>query len=746
MPRRSEISPAAVRRSPRLSSAAEAQKSQPGDRRGLFSCLYSGKCDNPHDFSLNLDLLKLIPDYYEEALDRLPIHDMLPDAADQLMTSMGRYGLSLGLLDPASNIILNTIALLPRDLDLRMRPGTTTRRSKRRHRETWSGVSVASVLSLRRFMVRYFGCICEEQAMRYLHWARGDLARAVLLVAHDLYDSETPIANPVTQRTQAALKCGAICGSHPAPDVLVRLQASPIPQEWLDAAAPFLKQRGRKLTLDDVEIIVRMLRHLDGAPLDLQVKLLPDTGELAVYSRNFNQGQGQVATRHTSSVNHHGGDFSLVTFKVTRNGESLASLSPQLHSSRSMISSCLEDAEKAYQKRGLAKTCCGDACEYTESLRMRLHCTIHAIYLKAFTMLPPSTGQGLIRDILFAGHCYGPMDPVSNIIVNSIWHSIVYPLPFPEIKEYHIIDTLSMLRLETRSLEGLIALVRANSQSGCSMQRAMEHLSSQCCDLSEETHTLQQFAAAAAAARHPQYAALGPFLASLTPDVLNDLQRLMNIGPNGVIPHESLGQIEHFLRQKALTMDTEPPKVANLCEEAKGTLRRMKSYYGTMKLYLCSKLERLLQKYASEHPLDPKYALSVICGVVRDSESLDRDYYHVNFLAASNSATAGNQLFFAGLNWSYPGEQPKPDFCCPLPLTYTGRCYYGKGVARKIVYPDSVDFIASNQDITRRGTANTDGILYADLFFDFRSDAQFADDMRKYCERQKELLQEGDEY
>ena len=194
------------------------------------------------------------------------------------------------------------------------------------------------------------------------------------------------------------------------------------------------------------------------------------------------------------------------------------------------------------------------------------------------------------------------MDPVSNITVNSIWHSIVYPLPLSEIKEYHIIDTLSMLRVEVRSLEGLMALVRGNSESGCSTQGVMEHLSRKCCDLSEETHTLQQFAAAAATAQHPQHAALGLFLASVTPDVLNDLRRLLTTDTNGVVSCESLGKIEHLLRQKAVTLDPKPPKVAKLCEEAKETLVKMKSYYNRMKLYLGSELEKLLRKYASEHP------------------------------------------------------------------------------------------------------------------------------------------------
>lgn len=65
--------------------------------------------------------------------------------------------------------------------------------------------------------------------------------------------------------------------------------------------------------------------------------------------------------------------------------------------------------------------------------------------------------------------------------------------------------------------------------------------------------------------------------------------------------------------------------------------------------------------------------LSVICGVVAGSESLDRECHHVNFVAASKSGIALNQLFFAELNYSYPGEQEKTNFCCPLPMIYTGK-------------------------------------------------------------------------
>ena len=88
-------------------------------------------------------------------------------------------------------------------------------------------------------MTSYFGCITEEQATRYLHWAGADRARPVLLVEHDLYAAGLVLPGPASERTQAALRCAAMHVCHSAPDVLVRLQVSPLPRQRLLAAAPF---------------------------------------------------------------------------------------------------------------------------------------------------------------------------------------------------------------------------------------------------------------------------------------------------------------------------------------------------------------------------------------------------------------------------------------------------------------------------------------------------------------------------
>jgi hypothetical protein len=44
------------------------------------------------------------------------------------------------------------------------------------------------------------------------------------------------------------------------------------------------------------------------------------------------------------------------------------------------------------------------------------------------TALPASELRSCFhRSMLMASHCYGPLDPVSNIIVNTVWYDTVFP-------------------------------------------------------------------------------------------------------------------------------------------------------------------------------------------------------------------------------------------------------------------------------------------------------------------------------
>ncbi|CAM0907060.1 unnamed protein product [Alopecurus aequalis] len=545
----------------------------------------------------------LVVDIYAEAFDRLPFEGMPAEDSGKLLKAMRIGGLCVGLLDPVSNIILNTISVLPRDFQLANQPTPRCqRRSKRlagaaQPDYIWYSIGKSSCHSLVRFLVSYFGCLTDEQAARYLHWARADLALAVLLVEHDLYGADRELLNPASERTQAALKYAATLGWHPAPDVLVRLHTSPLPQQRLLAAAPFLKPGGRNLTLDDVNIFIEALRYQESASLDLQVNLLPDRREVIVHCRGLRPDEGELIHNINPAVNKE--DY-VITIKVERHGSHFASL----RDNKSIMSTFFKVIAKASQAGSHLKSC-GDACEYTESLKMRLHGMIHAFYLKAFTLLPPNFSRRLIRYILFAGHCYGPMEPVSNIIISSIWHSIVFPLPSVDSKSqvaYDILDPLSMLRVEDRSLKGLIALVKASS--GCSTQQAMEHLCFSCCHLSEEMRTAHGFATAAEAAKHPQPNELGSFLSSLRPHMMDYLRTLLSTTNGGTLSYESLDRVECILtnefRETAVPFTRH--KVAELCKVAKDTLLIRRSEYENLRLFIRSELAKVLKKYASEHP------------------------------------------------------------------------------------------------------------------------------------------------
>jgi hypothetical protein len=83
---------------------------------------------------------------------------------------------------------------------------------------------------------------------------------------------------------------------------------------------------------------------------------------------------------------------------------------------------------------------------------------IHLLYLEAISCIPKHELRSRHhRGLLKAGHCYGPCDPVINIILNTIWYDTMFP-PKQHF-EVAMICTKSLARMEVLSLCGLVAYV-----------------------------------------------------------------------------------------------------------------------------------------------------------------------------------------------------------------------------------------------------------------------------------------------
>jgi hypothetical protein len=94
---------------------------------------------------------------------------------------------------------------------------------------------------------------------------------------------------------------------------------------------------------------------------------------------------------------------------------------------------------------------------------------IHRYYLDAISRLRPAELRTtLARGLLVGGHCFGPLGPVHNIIVNSIWYAAAFPLrggaadteDDDEEEVRAILATDGIVRICHRSLQGLVASLR----------------------------------------------------------------------------------------------------------------------------------------------------------------------------------------------------------------------------------------------------------------------------------------------
>ena len=174
------------------------------------------------------------------------------------------------------------------------------------------------------------------------------------------------------------------------------------------------------------------------------------------------------------------------------------------------------------------------------AMRCQLLRLIHRYYLDTVSRLPAADLRTtLARGLLVAGHCYDPLHPVHNILLNSIWYVAAFPLSVADQIDVHVVSSDDIVRACCRSLDRLVASLRHYCPS-LSAGDALWHLMSADADLSVAVALANRtskpsvraamrsqaqgaFQAAAEAARHPNPAALGLFASSVLPAVERDI-------------------------------------------------------------------------------------------------------------------------------------------------------------------------------------------------------------------------------
>ena len=178
------------------------------------------------------------------------------------------------------------------------------------------------------------------------------------------------------------------------------------------------------------------------------------------------------------------------------------------------------------------------------TLRRSLLGQIRGYYLDAISRLPTTDlNTTLARGLLIAGHCYGPLHPVHNILLNSIWYSAAFPLRSSDRIDVNVINDAAISRAVQRSFDGLVACLRHHCP-GLSHEDALCHLSLSRADLRAavasargaapslfrptESEAEAAFQAAAKAARHPKPDALALFASSVMRSVEREAVSLLN--------------------------------------------------------------------------------------------------------------------------------------------------------------------------------------------------------------------------
>uniref|UniRef100_M8CBU9 Uncharacterized protein n=1 Tax=Aegilops tauschii TaxID=37682 RepID=M8CBU9_AEGTA len=560
-------------------------------------------------------------------------------------------GLCVGLLDPVSNIVINSLI-------------SSCKRKRGGGSSCCKGVQDdlerRSLDALVAFLTRLFPNLPESLAVHYLRLADADaLVAACVIVSHHgmkrFDDSEPAVLD------MAPIKCAALAVGYPDPDRLVHA--------WRNISG----------CIDDTLHLLAMLHKP---------------------SSDCSHGTSKLARMLKTPPSHRSCIISKLT-RMLNNGPSPG---------------CEKDIWWAWRLAASRRSRpCSDPYLHTGLLSRTLQDAIHGFYLQALAWLP--AGSSFHRSLLKAAYCYGPLDPISNIIVNTIWYDTAFPPTMKLELDLDVIGTQGLHRVENSSLYGLASflctryhrfdfhqalqcLVQADANLvladpnlepstrsapsfgmwGTVLMRCRP-ASSPLCNVVEaqgppDTSLEEAFLAAATAASHPIPDAQVKLLTSCKA-MLESALPLLQHGSDK-LSYQDVKRLAMLLC----------PESAHDCERAFLPL--------PLTVYPLAKLAGMYTRISKK---DPKFELHTICGVndrVCGPTSFPPKYghSHVNFVATPKSPCGGPAaLFFAEIS---NNDQDDESFCChvalPPPCAAQIRCLYCEYIGTRIVHPAGIDF------------------------------------------------------
>ncbi|GJN29006.1 hypothetical protein PR202_gb17191 [Eleusine coracana subsp. coracana] len=300
----------------------------------------------------------------EKVYSRLKIYDK---------ESSSNNGFCFGLLDPVSNVIVNSVISPP-----------SPHQAQGGGNHDGDDMIQRSLDGLVAFLTYLFPYLSTAEATAYIDASNADPLVAALITDRRGIRKFNFCSGSTTVAVEAALRYAAVASKHPDPQQFVTGWKLLSPH--LKSLVSQLSQRSRSTTQPDA-----VVRHM-----------------------------------------------------LTTTREELLELeqSWELASSR-----CVSPEPEALPP-------------FRGAMKRVLLATIHGFYLQAMARLPTAELRSRYhRSLLMGGYCYGPLDPVSNIVVNTIWYDETFPAREQTVVTLHMMSTKLLLRVVARSFYGLISFL-----------------------------------------------------------------------------------------------------------------------------------------------------------------------------------------------------------------------------------------------------------------------------------------------